>query len=318
MNGRVYDPNLGRFLSVDPVFEFPTNTQSLNPYTYVLNNPLSMTDPTGYTASGCPPGNSTCPGDNSNKQYGSDSGESSRIAEGKRDAAEQKFDASVRKLGAVAKGLTGPLKEAVTKLYDSLVKNGAKVLQGMNDAQTKPVDSAGIDSPEQNSKTQSDARKPVHDLSLDQSGANFTIAREGGMISEPYRDSAKRWTIAVGHLMRIGELIPAGSDGQISEATGMKLFENDLKSAQDAVKEYIRVPLYQREYNALVDFAFNIGVRNFSQSTTVRLINMGQYSRGASAMALFNKITVKHQLIESHGLDRRRRYEIELFNGGHQ
>ncbi|HEX5339860.1 MAG TPA: RHS repeat-associated core domain-containing protein [Gammaproteobacteria bacterium] len=50
MNGRIYDPNLGRFLSVDPVFEFPTNTQSLNPYSYVLNNPLSLTDPTGYTA----------------------------------------------------------------------------------------------------------------------------------------------------------------------------------------------------------------------------------------------------------------------------
>jgi len=46
-NGRVYDPALGRFLSVDPVFQFPTNTQSLNPYTYVLNSPLSLTDPTG-------------------------------------------------------------------------------------------------------------------------------------------------------------------------------------------------------------------------------------------------------------------------------
>lgn len=52
MNGRVYDPNLGRFLSVDPAFQFPTNTQSLNPYSYVLNNPLSLTDPTGYTATG--------------------------------------------------------------------------------------------------------------------------------------------------------------------------------------------------------------------------------------------------------------------------
>ena len=48
MNGRVYDPVLGRFLSVDPVFQFPENTQSLNPYSYVLNNPLSATDPTGY------------------------------------------------------------------------------------------------------------------------------------------------------------------------------------------------------------------------------------------------------------------------------
>jgi RHS repeat-associated protein len=48
MNGRVYDPGIGRFLSVDPVFQFPENTQSLNPYTYVLNSPLSFTDPTGY------------------------------------------------------------------------------------------------------------------------------------------------------------------------------------------------------------------------------------------------------------------------------
>jgi RHS repeat-associated protein len=52
MNGRVYDPKLGRFLSVDPVFQFPTNTQSLNPYTYVLNTPLSMTDPTGLEGEG--------------------------------------------------------------------------------------------------------------------------------------------------------------------------------------------------------------------------------------------------------------------------
>jgi RHS repeat-associated protein len=49
MNGRVYDPAIGRFLSVDPVFQFPENTQSLNSYTYVLNSPLSHTDPTGYT-----------------------------------------------------------------------------------------------------------------------------------------------------------------------------------------------------------------------------------------------------------------------------
>ena len=60
MNGRIYDPNLGRFLSVDPVFEFPTNTQSLNPYSYVLNNPLSMTDPTGYVAGSCGTGKTSC------------------------------------------------------------------------------------------------------------------------------------------------------------------------------------------------------------------------------------------------------------------
>jgi RHS repeat-associated protein len=48
MNGRAYDYHLGRFTGVDPFIQFPLNSQSLNPYSYILNNPLSGTDPTGY------------------------------------------------------------------------------------------------------------------------------------------------------------------------------------------------------------------------------------------------------------------------------
>ena len=48
MNGRIYDPRLGRFLQADPVVQAPRNSQSLNRYSYVLNNPLSYTDPSGY------------------------------------------------------------------------------------------------------------------------------------------------------------------------------------------------------------------------------------------------------------------------------
>jgi len=47
MNGRVYDYNLGRFLSVDPFVH--EGTQGINPYSYIMNNPLSGTDPTGYS-----------------------------------------------------------------------------------------------------------------------------------------------------------------------------------------------------------------------------------------------------------------------------
>lgn len=49
MNGRAYDPDLGRFMSVDPFVAMPENGQSLNPYSYVMNNPLKYTDPSGYT-----------------------------------------------------------------------------------------------------------------------------------------------------------------------------------------------------------------------------------------------------------------------------
>ena len=48
MNGRIYDPQIGRFMSADPFVQDPTNSQSLNRYTYVGNNPLSCTDPSGY------------------------------------------------------------------------------------------------------------------------------------------------------------------------------------------------------------------------------------------------------------------------------
>ncbi|MEP6652282.1 MAG: RHS repeat-associated core domain-containing protein [Myxococcales bacterium] len=48
MNGRVYDPVLGRFLSPDPNVQFRDNLQNYNRYSYVGNNPLRYTDPTGY------------------------------------------------------------------------------------------------------------------------------------------------------------------------------------------------------------------------------------------------------------------------------
>lgn len=48
MNGRVYDPQLGRFLSADPIVKYPEGAQGLNRYSYVDNNPLSRVDPSGY------------------------------------------------------------------------------------------------------------------------------------------------------------------------------------------------------------------------------------------------------------------------------
>ncbi|HDY8121392.1 TPA: hypothetical protein RQK91_002757 [Vibrio vulnificus] len=50
MNGRVYDPELARFTSADPVIQDPYAVNSFNRYAYVHNNPLKYTDPTGFTA----------------------------------------------------------------------------------------------------------------------------------------------------------------------------------------------------------------------------------------------------------------------------
>jgi RHS repeat-associated protein len=47
MNGRLYDPVVGRMLSPDPQLQDPGNTQNYNRYSYVFNNPLKYTDPSG-------------------------------------------------------------------------------------------------------------------------------------------------------------------------------------------------------------------------------------------------------------------------------
>ncbi|MEM7083040.1 MAG: SpvB/TcaC N-terminal domain-containing protein [Pseudomonadota bacterium] len=80
MNGRIYDYQSGRFLSVDPIIQAPTNSQSMNPYSYIMNNPLAGIDPTGYSAEDVPNGarNMTVTVSTSKKVYKT----GSRIAKG--------------------------------------------------------------------------------------------------------------------------------------------------------------------------------------------------------------------------------------------
>ena len=47
MNARLFDPVLGRFLQPDPMVQDPSGANGWNAYSYVLNNPLRYTDPTG-------------------------------------------------------------------------------------------------------------------------------------------------------------------------------------------------------------------------------------------------------------------------------
>lgn len=48
MNGRIYDDTIARFVQADPIIQDPFKTQSLNRYSYVWNNPLNATDPSGF------------------------------------------------------------------------------------------------------------------------------------------------------------------------------------------------------------------------------------------------------------------------------
>ena len=82
MNGRVYDPGSGRFLSADPFVFYPYSTQGFNRYAYVMGNPMKYVDPSGFSAegecsasdSGESSGGSACDNASSDNDAGSGSG----------------------------------------------------------------------------------------------------------------------------------------------------------------------------------------------------------------------------------------------------
>jgi RHS repeat-associated protein len=62
LNGRIYDPFVARFISADPHVTDLTNGQNYNRYSYVLNNPTNLTDPTGFDEAQESPCDFTCTG----------------------------------------------------------------------------------------------------------------------------------------------------------------------------------------------------------------------------------------------------------------
>src|SRR5207248_5714384 len=77
--------------------------------------------------------------------------------------------------------------------------------------------------------------------------------------------------------------------GSYTPQQRLNLFRRDIARFQAAVNGHVHVRLYQYEYDALVDFAFNIGAQAFDTSTCVRVLNKRRYKAVPAAMMLFNK-----------------------------
>lgn len=131
-----------------------------------------------------------------------------------------------------------------------------------------------------------------------------------GFSLKPYKDTAGRWTIGYGHLMRPNEPI-----APITQARADELLELDMKNARDAVILSVKIPLTDNQHAALVSLAFNIGVTAFRNSTLVKKLNARDFEGAALEFARWNKITdPKTGLkIASNGLTNRRAQEKEIF-----
>jgi len=140
---------------------------------------------------------------------------------------------------------------------------------------------------------------------ISQKGLDLIKSFEG--FSETvYKCPAGKDTIGYGHLLRPGE-----SFESITREQAEDLLRKDVDFAEDVVDKYVNVPLSQGQYDALVSFVYNLGERNFRDSTLLRKLNSKDYEGAANE---FNR-WVYASGRKLKGLERRRAQERELFTG---
>ncbi len=115
------------------------------------------------------------------------------------------------------------------------------------------------------------------------------------------------WTIGYGHTRT------ARAGAAITEADADALLIYDVASVITAVNEWVYSPLTQNQFDALVAFAFNIGLTNFRRSSVLRRLNEGQHLQAACAMEMWRTADFEGERIVIDALVRRRSAEMALF-----
>lgn len=110
------------------------------------------------------------------------------------------------------------------------------------------------------------------------------IKRSEGFRSAAYLDAAGIPTIGYGHRILRGESYAGGID----EAQASRLLAADVQLAEEAVERLVKVPLTQGEFDALVDFCFNLGSAHLADSTLLRELNAGDYEGARRQLLLWD------------------------------
>lgn len=143
-----------------------------------------------------------------------------------------------------------------------------------------------------------------------------------------YRDQAGKWTIGYGHLILPHELATLKS---ITEDQADALLLADVGAFAvylDGVSRNFKIPLSQAQFDGVLSFIFNIGLRAFETSTMKKLLRAGDFAGVAAQFDRWIYITVKQIKVvdgkqttvkvkqKSKGLVNRRRMDRDIFERG--
>lgn len=144
-------------------------------------------------------------------------------------------------------------------------------------------------------------------MTYSRNGLSLTESFEGCRLTA-YQDSGGIWTCGYGHTAGVN-----ASTACTQEQAEIWLQE-DVQAAVNAVNKYVTTPLTQGEFDALVDFTFNLGAGSLRGSTLLRLLNAGDHAGAAEQFERWDKCN--GQVVA--GLLRRRLAEEAEFKGDSQ
>lgn len=133
------------------------------------------------------------------------------------------------------------------------------------------------------------------------------LKRSEGFRNRVYRDAAGFPTIGYGHRLHHPESFPNG----ITEPQAANLLACDVRDAEQAVQRLVKVPLAQGQFDALVDFCFNLGAGRLAASSLLEDLNAGRYDEAAQQLLLWDHAGGQ----EIAALKTRREAEAGLWRG---
>ena len=132
-----------------------------------------------------------------------------------------------------------------------------------------------------------------------------------GFRSKPYLCPAGVPTIGYGSTYYPDGKKVTLRDKPVTEADATAMLRSMLIRYENGVSRYVQVPITQGQFDALVSFAYNLGLAALKGSTLLRLVNERNYVGAAAQFSRWNKAGGK----VLPGLTRRREAERKLFVG---
>ena len=134
------------------------------------------------------------------------------------------------------------------------------------------------------------------------------LKRSEGFRSRVYLDAAGFPTIGYGHRL----LHPESFSNGIDEVQAERILVYDVREAEQAILRLVKVPLTQGQFDALVDFCFNMGEGKLAASTLLKDLNAGRYDAAQEQLLRWDHAGLQ----ENAGLRARREAEAELWSNG--